>query len=131
MLKDKIRNDGEVAEGAQQPKHRNVRAHIVALVICLLLAVAVWIVVMGRTDSDYLRLELRGGEDDMNYELSASALEVEGKVADLRHANVIRVYVPQSIDEPGEYRLQWSDLILPDGVVLTGELSLTLKVTAK
>lgn len=131
MQKEKVLNNVDEPTDEGQVKPRQWRANLIAAVLCLLLAVAVWVVIMGRTDSDYLRLELRGGDDAFKYELSASVLEVEGKVADLRHADAIQVYVPKSITEPGEYKLKGADVVLPDGVALTGELSLTLKVTAK
>ena len=131
MQKEKVLINVEEVTDEGSVKPRQWRTNLFAAVICLVLAVAVWVVIMGRPDSDYLRLELRGGNDAFEYELSASVLEVEGKVSDLRHAAAIQVYVPKEITEPGEYKLDGTDLVLPNGVALTGELSLTLKVKTK
>lgn len=131
MQKEKVLNKEESVAEEANVKQRNIRANVIAAVICLLLAVAVWMVIMGRNDSDYVRLELRGGSEEFHYELSATVLEVEGKVADLRHAEIVRVYVPKTITGPGEYYITSADMILPKGVAPAGDFSLTLKVTAK
>ncbi len=133
-MKRKERKDIEGEELQEQQStegavKRSYRSVFIAMVICLLLAVGVWIVVMSRNDSDYIRLAVQNPKDGYTYTLSANVLEVEGTVADLRHAEVIYVVAPMYIEKAGEYRLDASNLVLPEGVSLTGEVSLTLTVT--
>ena len=131
MQKDKIQNVEALVDEEGGAKRGNLRGHMIALVICLLVAVVVWATVMGRNDSDYIRLEVKGGNEALTYELSGSVLEVEGKVSALRRAEVIYVCVPQDATAPGEYTIRGNDLELPQGVALTGEVALTLRVSAK
>lgn len=109
---------------------RSRRSTAIAAVICLLLALVVWVVIMGSGDSDYVVVRVLDPSEDFTYTLSVDFLEVEGTVASLRHADYIGVRVPQNAVS-GVYRLTVDDLVLPDGVHLTAEPDISLTVRAK
>ena len=119
-------NDGEYTVKS------NYRANIIAVVICLLLALLVWITVMGITDSDYVCVRVANGRDGYTYALSADMIKVEGKISDLRHAKEIGVRLPEHAGE-GEYKLSDGqlELELPEGVQLSVDIDLTVTVKAK
>ena len=105
---------------------------MIAAVICLLLALLVWIVVMSRPDSDYLSVCVVDQQAGYTYEVSADMIKVEGKVSDLRHADAIGIRLPENAGE-GEYKLSEGqlELELPDGVQLSVDIDLTVTVKAK
>lgn len=126
--KDKLQNEsGEQGELHAVP-HTSVRVSLFAAVVCILLAVVVWLGVMCTEDTDYLALEVLEPAAGYTYQLSVNAVQVSGKVSALKSASVIGVKLPSS--EPGEYYLTAKDLVLPEGVQLTAELYLILTVTA-
>ncbi|MBQ8357250.1 MAG: hypothetical protein IJX39_05510 [Clostridia bacterium] len=122
--------DVEQQSNGEYAVHRSYRTNIFAAVICLLLAFVVWIAVMTREDSDYVPARVLDPKDGYTYTLSAIHLEVEGTVADLRHADVIGVHIPEGAEE-GVFELTEDDLELPEGVHLAGSLDLTLTVEKK
>ena len=124
--------DGLEQQGGEYIVKRSYRSTVVAAVICLLLALLVWIVVMSRPDSDYLSVCVVDPQAGYTYEVSADMIKVEGKVSDLRHAKVIGVRLPEQAGE-GEYKLSGGQLKLelPDGVQLAVDIDLTVTVKAK
>ena len=122
-------NDTEQQNG-QYAVHRSRRSTIIAAAVCLLLALIVWVVIMGSGDSDYVAVRVLDPAEEFTYTLSVDLLEVEGTVGALRHADYIGVRVPQNAVS-GVYHLTVDDLVLPDGVHLTAEPEITLTVRAK
>ena len=122
-------NDTEQQNG-QYAVHRSRRSTIIAASVCLLLALIVWVVIMGSGDSDYVSVRVLDPAEEFTYTLSVDLLEVEGTVGALRHADYIGVRVPQNAVS-GVYHLTVDDLVLPDGVHLTAEPEITLTVRAK
>ena len=122
-------NDTEQQNG-QYAVHRSRRSTVIAAAVCLLLALIVWVVIMGSGDSDYVSVRVLEPAEEFTYTLSVDLLEVEGTVGALRHADYIGVRVPQNAVS-GVYHLTVDDLVLPDGVHLTAEPEITLTVRAK
>ena len=122
----------EQQNGGEYTVKSSYRANIIAAVICLLLAFIIWIIVMGRTDSDFVCVRVVNGQDGYTYALSADMVKVEGKVSDLRHAEEIGVRLPENAGE-GEYKLSDGqlELELPAGVQLSVDIELTVTVKAK
>ena len=112
-------------EEASVPVKSHWYVSFFALLICLLLAVVVWVCVMNATDTDYIPLELNC--EARSCVLSADAVQVEGRVCDLKGLNVILVDVTQLA--PGTYALTEQYLDLPEGVHLSGNTYVTLTVT--
>ena len=114
-------------QNGQYAVERNRKADIIAIVVCLLLAVLVWLVFMNRTESDYVELVVADTVEGCEYSLSVTQIEIEGSVTDLRDITEIKVRLDSH--EPGTYSLDEGDLVLPDGVVLSNALNLTVTVT--
>ena len=110
----------------------NYRANIIAAVICLLLAFLIWIIVMGRTDCDYISVRVVNGQENYTYALSVDTVKVEGKISDLRRAEEIGVRLPENAGE-GEYKLSANqlELELREGVGLSVDIELIVTVKAK
>lgn len=107
---------------------RNRKADIIAICVCVLIALLVWLVFMNRTESDYVELVIDNPAEGYEYKLSVTQVEIEGRVTDLRRVSEIRVVLPAwSADE---YHLNEGDLELPDGVALSKSLNLTVEVAA-
>ncbi|MBR2010242.1 MAG: hypothetical protein IKA06_00630 [Clostridia bacterium] len=104
---------------------------IVAAVVCLLLAVVVWLMVMNVKDSKKLPLEVVGAQAEYTYVLSDAELEVSGAVVFLKMAERIEVIVPEQATAPGTYVIALEDLVLPEGVSLSELTDLTLTVSKK
>jgi hypothetical protein len=122
-------------EQEQTARHEDaVRHHyltnIVAALVCLALALSVWLIVMNTKDSDYVTLKMTGGNEAYEYTLSANAVEVEGSIADLKAVKSITVRIPAGL-EPGEHIITEASLELPYGVHLTKTLDLRLTVREK
>lgn len=124
-----INDEVEAQEGEQQEQRRHRHWDLLAVLLCLVLAFCVWLCVMNMQDTDYISLELSGGNAELHYVLSESSVSVEGAVCDLKDLSVIEVVVPDEAVVPGTYELDASDLKLPEGIYLTGALRLTLTVT--
>lgn len=105
--------------GDEYVVRRSRRADIIAIVVCILLALIVWVVVMNTKDTDYVELEILA-PGEYEYVLSENLLEVEGSVSALRRAEPIGVKVAR-FDEIGEYSLTLDDLMLPEGVTLVDD----------
>ena len=118
-------------EANERVPHRKQVSTIVAAVVCLLLALLIWLLVMNTNDTAYVPLEITGGTEAYTYVLSDTELEVGGAVQFLKGSKAIKVIVPEAATENGTYALQLADLVLPEGVALVEELHLTLTVTKK
>ena len=104
---------------------------VVAAIVCLLLAVVVWLMVMNVKDTKQLSLEIVGAKAEYQYVLSDTELEVSGAVVFLKKAEHIKVIVPADAIAPGTYVIALEDLVLPEGVSLSELTGLTLTVTPK
>lgn len=120
----------EQQKNGEYAVHRNRRSNIIAAVVCLLIALVVWVVIMGSGDSDYIATRVLDPKEEYTYTLSVDFLEVEGTVGNLRHADHIGVRVPEGA-VPGVYHLTVDDLVLPDGVHLTADPDITLTIRSK
>ena len=124
----KMAKDTETGEYALP---RNRRANVIAAIVCLLLALAVWVLVMNAEDSNYVPVTLRDAPEGYECVLSDSVIEVQGSVHYLKMADAVEVIFPEDITGPGTYQLELEDLVLPEGVSLKGGMNLTLTVTRK
>lgn len=129
-------NDKEILmeNGAEQESEARVARHsvsgaIFAALLCILLAGLVWICVMNTQDTDFIPVRVQGAEG-YEYTLSADGVEVEGKVADLRHLDEILLTLPAGL-APGTYYVPVEMLALPDGVTPSGSWTATVTVKAK
>ena len=122
-----VQENGEAQELSTVVPHRGLRRTAIALLSCLLLAVAAWLCVMNLEDTDYIPLAVEAPRAGYTYELSADGVEVTGAVYALKDLDRIGVIVPGHV--PGVYALAEEDLVLPEGVRLSDELSLTLRVS--
>lgn len=120
-----IPENDEAQDSGEYAVRRNVRADVVAAIVCLLLAVVTWVVIMNHTDTDYLAIDT--SNLSAGYSISVTELEVTGKVTDLRRAGKITVMNPPSA--AGTYNLHADDLILPEGLTLVGTPEIILTVT--
>ena len=123
--KDILLENGEASLSTVVP-HRGLRSTVIAVLICALLATAVWLCVMNLEDTDYIPLEVEAPRAGYTYELSVDGVEVTGAVYALKDLDRVGVIVPGHV--PGVYTLTKEDLVLPEGVELSGEPHLTLKV---
>ena len=114
--------------------HRKPYGPVIAAVVCLLLALVVWVGVMNTQDTDYISIRLVA-PDGYTCELSATGVEVEGSVGVLR--GLKEIVVPISTED-AEYILYYYDgeaavneafLQLPLDVSLTREWTAKLTVT--
>ena len=126
------------AEQAQEGRvsHRQVYRAFLAALVCVALALAVWVGVMNTQDTDYIPVRL---VSPAGYActLSVDGVEVEGKVSDLRDLDEIVITVTQEdalyvvAGFGGEASVSEAFLRLPDGVYLTREFSAVLSVKAE
>ena len=123
----------------KKPSRRKMIVTVVAAVLCVLLALAVWVCVMNTQDTDYIPVRVEG---PAGYEctLSVDGVEVEGKVATLRNMDEIVVKLTAAdiedfryFDWDGDGKNEVNELFLglPDGVQLTREFSAELTVKVK
>ena len=96
---------------------------LVALLVCLFLAVLVWICAMNATDTDYVALKAETGSACT---FSADLVEVKGPVAQLKNTTVVEVTVKDLA--PGVYTLTEDMLKLPKDVHLSGDPHVTVTV---
>ena len=123
-------NDIEQQKNGEYAVRHSRIATVIAAVVCVLLAVFVWAVIMGTTDSDYVPVELTNTNDAYTYTVSVDLIEVTGTVGALRHADHVAIRVPDSAVS-GVYHLTVDDLVLPEGIGLANEVDITLTVRAK
>ena len=73
-----LRENGTEQKSSAPNVHKRVFSTLLALGVCLVLALFVWIVVMNSEGSDYVTVRLPE-KDGVIYELSASEVKVEGE----------------------------------------------------
>ena len=123
-------NDIEQQKSGEYAVRHNRVTTLIAAVLCLLLAVVVWVAIMGTGDSDYLPVQLLNVGEEYTYTVSVDLVEVTGTVGALRHADYVGIRVPENAVS-GVYHLTVDDLVLPEGVCLADEVDVTLTVRAK
>ena len=73
---------------AQQPaavSHHKLYVNVLAALICLLIAVLVWVSVMNSQDTDYVPLRIENPQSNVTYEFSADDLQVQGIAVGVYH----------------------------------------------
>lgn len=111
---------------------RSRRANIVAIVVCLLLALLVWVLVMNAEDTEQVSLTLDAPEDSAyTYELSTDEIEIKGSVAALKDIEEIVVLPSEEMNKPGVHHVSIDNFKLPEGVTLAGMPELTIIVKEK
>ena len=111
---------------------RSRRANIVAIVVCLLLALLVWVLVMNAEDTERVSLALDVPEDSAyTYELSTDEIEIKGSVATLKDIEEIVVVPSEEMNKPDVYHVSIDNFKLPEGVTLAGMPELTIIVKEK
>ena len=126
--KIKKSNEGRMSE--EYVVHRSRLSDIIAIFVCIALALVVWTVVMNTEDTDQIFVKVVDPAVGYTYELSLEHVEVQGTVAALRTAKFVGVRLPQGV-QPGEYEIDENDLVLPRGVRLVAPVTLILTVRAK
>ena len=109
--------------------HRSMYRALLAGVLCLLLALVVWVGVMNTEDTDYVpvRIDAPAG---YACTLSVEGVEVKGEVAVLRTLDVLVITVPEGV-APGTYYVPAEMLELPQGVTLAKDWEAVLTIRAK
>lgn len=133
MSDKKILQENGVEQESSTPNvHKRVFTTLLALGVCLVLALFVWIVVMNSEGSDYVTVRLPE-KDGVMYELSASEVEVEAAMVQLKQLKYIELSLPEEAANAtkGTFSLTEADLILPEGVRLAGQWNATLTVAEK
>ncbi|MBE6630803.1 MAG: hypothetical protein E7624_08165 [Ruminococcaceae bacterium] len=130
MSDKKILQENGTEQKSSAPNvHKRVFSTLLALGVCLVLALFVWIVVMNAEDTSCVTVRIVG-PNDMEYELSDTDVEIEGTVAKLKELGVIEIVVPAGT-AAGVYRVTDVDLGLPDGVRVVEEWEALLTIKAK
>ena len=120
-----------VREDTNFTVRRTRSSGVIAAVLCLLLAVIVWLVVMQLEQTDTVGLSLKNAPDAYTCVLSDTMVDVRGTALALKALDTVEVVFPAWISAPGTYTLTAKDLDLPEGVVLAEELLLTVTVSEK
>lgn len=115
--------DNEQQESAGVRPRARGPITVLAFLLCLALALVVWVCVMNTVDTDYILLALPEGVDCA---LSGTAVKVEGPVSALKELDVI--YVNCEGLAPGSYPLTTRLLVLPEGVHLCTDIVVYLTV---
>ena len=111
---------------------RSRRSNIVAIVICLLLALFVWILVMNAEDTARVSLVLDAPEgSECTYEISADEIEIKGSVAALKGVEKIVIVPSKEMNTPGVYYVSIDNFELPEGVALAGMPEIAIIVREK
>ena len=129
MSDKKILLEGATDQKQEKPLHGRVLSTVLALCVCLLLAVFVWVFAMNAQESRSVSV-VAPVHANVQYEISVPKIEIEGAVMMLKQIDAIMVDVPEGLEE-GRYSLSAQDLILPEGVSVTGSWSAVLTVTKK
>ena len=119
-------------QNGQYEVKRSCKLDVIAAVVCLLVALLVWLVFMNRTETDYVELVIANPQRGCEYELSVTQIEVEGSVIKLRSVSEIGILLDEAalaeLDAKSVCHLDESDLQMPDGVSFSKSLSLTVTV---
>ena len=128
-MNTKENQTAELEHGEQYAvPHTGFHVNLIAALVCLALAVVVWLGVMNTEDTDYLTLQVLQPQAGCEYTLSAESLQVRGRVSVLKKTQIIGVEVSEY--SVGTHYLTAADLILPQGVEVTGNVKLVLTVSA-
>lgn len=133
-MNDKHREKGSVElqyDNGEYAVRRSYRSNIVAIIVCLVLAFAVWIVVMNAEDTNYIPLSISGVPEGYICVLSDSVIEVKGTVLSLKLADKAEIIFPEDAKSAGTYSIALEDLVLPAGVSLASGLDITITVEPK
>ena len=127
-----MEKDAEQEQSERAPRRR-VYGSILAIILCLVLALVVWVGVMNSQDTDFIPVRVEG-PDGYRCHLSVEGIEVQGKVSDLRgldeivieldEQEALRILFPCGGEDEAERYLK-----LPDGVSLTGNLNAVITVS--
>ena len=131
MMNRKHENAELGIESGEYAVRRSRLSLVIAAIVCLLLAVVVWLFVMNVEDTAYVPLVIKGGAANCTYVLSDAELEVSGTVLFLKRADCIEVVVPETCGTPGTHTITLANLVLPEGVALTEIPNLTLTIEEK
>ena len=83
--KEKLQNEqGSEQDELHAVPHTGFHVNLIAAIVCILLAAAVWFGVMNTEDTDYLTLQVMVPQEGYTYTLSTGVLQVSGKVAVLK-----------------------------------------------
>ena len=115
--------DNEQQESAGARPRAGGPVTVLAFLLCLVLALVVWVCVMNTVDTDYILLALPEGVDCT---LSGTAVKVEGPVSALKELGAINVKCDGLA--PGTYPLTARLLELPEGVHLCTDVVVYLTV---
>ena len=129
MSDKKILLEGATDQKQEKPLQGRVLSTVLALCVCLLLAVFVWVFAMNAQESRSVSV-IAPTHANVRYEISVPQIELEGTVMVLKQIDAVMVDVPEGLGE-GRYSLSAQHLILPEGVSLTGSWSAVLTVTKK
>lgn len=124
-------NQNDMHEGTDFTVRRTRSTNVIAAVLCIMLAVALWLVVMQLEQTDTVTLTLKGAPDAYACVLSDTMIDVKGTTLTLKRLETVEVVCPAWIKEPGTYYLSPADIRLPEGVTLAEEFLLTVTVVAK
>ena len=123
--------ESEVLESGEYAVKRNRRSGVIAAILCLILSLFVWVLVMNAEETKRLELVTPAADAAYSYELSASELEVHGKLIHLRDLEEIKISLPEDLTAGESYTLTEANLVLPAGVKPAGAVEIQLTVTAK
>ncbi len=110
---------------------RSRRANIIAIAVCLLLALLVWVMVMNAEDTERVSLSLDAPDNEYVYELSDDEIEIKGSVAELKNIEEIVVLPSEEMNKPGVHHVSIDNFDFPEGITLAGVPELTIIVKEK
>lgn len=122
-------NQNIAEENGESLVHRSRRGNVIAAILCVLFAVAIWAVVMNAEDSTDVELQLPLPAAGYTYTLSDDSIDIKGKIMDIKRVDAIRIVVPKEFQVEGTHTLSLEHLILPEGVSPTTAVEITLTVT--
>jgi hypothetical protein len=109
--------------------HRSRRGTVVAAIICLLLSVVIWAVVMNAQDTFEVELALPEAPAGYTYTLSDNAVEIKGRILDIKRVESIKIVLPEEFLIEGTHPLSLEHLVLPEGLSPAAAVEITLTVT--
>ena len=127
-----MEKDAEQEQSERAPRRR-VYGSILVIILCLVMALVVWVGVMNTQDTDYIPVRLVGPEG-YRCHVSVDGVEVKGRVSDLRNLDEIVI----ELDEQEALRILFpcggkadaeDYLKLPDGVTIAGDLNAVITVS--
>ena len=124
---------GDTGEHGEYVVHRDHHRNMIALSICFVMAVLLWMIAMNAEDTRHCKLSLDAtGTENYRYELSLDEVEVQGSVSALKELHTVHVNSPMlAMVGEGTYVVPAEYLVLPEGVRVVGDIELTITVIAK